>query len=410
MKQNKIVITGVGVVAPNAVGKVNFWEALKSGANGIKPITLFDTTPYKIKLAGEATEFDPAAILGQKGLRDIDRTTKLLCSSAKLALDDAKLVIDSSNTDKIGVCTGTTLSSLENLTEFNRQVIKDGPLFTDVGLFPGTVINAASSHVSIKFNIQGFNSTISNGFTSSLDALKYAVDFIKFGKADVVLLGAVESLSLTSFCGLLKLGALSGINGPEMSCPFDKRRNGMILAEGAAVLILERESHAINRSANIYGEVKAVANYFCAKKTISGQIDSQDISNCMNTVIRSADVLPREIDFISAAANSTSSQDEIEICAIKEVFKNTERSIPVTSIKSMIGETFSASGALQIAAAIGSIKNNFIAPTINFKESDIDGCLDFVSNTTKQAKIEKALINNFGPYGNCAAAIITSYS
>ncbi|MBI4708534.1 MAG: beta-ketoacyl-[acyl-carrier-protein] synthase family protein [Candidatus Omnitrophica bacterium] len=409
MEQDKIVITGVGVIAPNGIGKENFWEALRRGKNGIKPITIFDTAPYKAKLAGEIYDFDPAAVLGPKGLRDIDRATKLLCSSAKLALDDANLVVNDSNTDKIGVCTGTTLSSLGNLTEFNRQVIKDGPLFTDVGLFPGTVINAASSHVSIRFNIQGFNSTISNGFTSSLDALKYAADFIKFGKADVILLCGVESLNLTSFCGLLKIGFLAGINGPEISCPFDRRRNGMVIGEGAAVLILESETHAKKRNANIYCEVKSATNRFSLGQSTEKKISTTDIRKCMHAAITAAGVLENEIDFISANANSTNDQDKTEALAIKETFNDTCRNIPVSSIKSMVGETYSASGALQLAAAIGNITNNFINPILNFEKSDIECSLDFVSNAARQVKLNTVLVNNFGPEGNCASAVISRY-
>ena len=190
---NGIVITGLGVIAPNGIGKEKFWDALKEGKSGIKPVKRFDTQALKCSKAGEIQDFKPEEFLGKKGLRDLDRSSRLLCSSAGMAIEDAGLKIDHTNTDDIGVCTGTTLSSLWNYAEFDKEAINEGPLFTDVALFPGTVMNAASSQVSIKYNIQGFNTTISTGFSSSIDALKYAIDFIKLKRIKAVLVGGVES-------------------------------------------------------------------------------------------------------------------------------------------------------------------------------------------------------------------------
>src|SRR4030066_1376155 len=201
MNKKRIVITGIGVIAPNGIGKEQFWTALKEGHSGIKPISRFDTNGFKCKLAGEINNFNPAVFLGSKGLKNLDRTSRLLCSAAKLAIENANLIINYRNTDDIGVCTGTTLSSLWNIAEFIKEAIKEGPIFTDISLFPGTVLNAASSQVSIRFNIQGFNTTVSTGYSSIIDALKYAVDFIKSGRIKAVLVGAVESLSLASFLG-----------------------------------------------------------------------------------------------------------------------------------------------------------------------------------------------------------------
>ncbi len=266
MSEKRIVITGVGVIAPNGIGKDEFWQALKEGRSGIKPISRFDTSEFKCKLAGEISNFKPADFLGEKGLRELDRTTRLLCSAARLAIDDAKLKISDENTDEIGVSTGTTLSSLWDLAEYDRQVIKDGPSFTEAGIFTATVVNAASSYVSIKFNIQGFNTTISSGYASSLDALKYALEFIRLGRVKAVLVGGVESLSLVSFSGFYSLGFLAGIKGEEVCCPFDKRRNGVILGEGAGIIVIEDEEYAKKRKTEIYAEVKGIASFFDAYK------------------------------------------------------------------------------------------------------------------------------------------------
>src|SRR4030043_10629 len=353
MNKKRIVITGIGVIAPNGIGKDQFWTALKEGRSGIKPISRFDTSGFKCKLAGEINNFNPSVFLGSKGLKNLDRTTRLLCSAAKLAIDDAKLIITYKNTDDIGVCTGTTLSSLWNIAEFDKGIIEDGPLFSDAALFPGTVVNAASSQVSIRFNIQGFNTTVSTGYSSSIDALKYAVDFIRLGRIKTVLVGAVESISPANYTGFYRLGFLAGIKGEELSCPFDKRRNGIIKS------------------------------------------------------IKDAGLRITDIDYISASANSVSEQDRLETQAIKNVFGGSAYNIPVSSIKSMIGDPFSAGGLLQIAASFDTIVNGFIPPTINHRIRDNDCDLDYVANKTRLARINNVLINNFGPGGSNASLVIS---
>jgi len=409
VNKKRIVITGIGVIAPNGIGKEQFWTALKEGRSGIKPISRFDTSEFKCKLGGEVSNFNPTVFLGSKGLKSLDRTTRLLCSAAKLAIEDAKLTINYKNTDDIGVCTGTTLSSLWNFAEFERGAIKEGPLFTDAALFPGTVINAASSQVSIRFNIQGFNTTISTGYTSSLDALKYAVDFIRLGKIKAVLVGAVESFALINFTGFYRLGFFAGIKGEELSCPFDKRRNGIIFSEGAAVIVIEDEEYAKKRKANIYAEINGIGNYFDAYKMGKYNPEANGLRESMKKAVRDSGLRITDIDYINASANSVPEQDRLETKAIKDVFGRLAYNIPVSSIKSMIGEPFSAGGLFQIASSAGSIANNFIPPTINYKVKDNDCNLDYVVNKSRIARINNILINNFGPGGNNTSSIISRY-
>ncbi len=409
MNKKRVVITGLGVIAPNGIGKEQFWTALKEGRSGIKPIKRFDTSGFKCKLAGEINNFRPTDFLGFKGLKNLDRTTRLLCSAAKLAIEDARLNINYKNTDDFGVCTGTTLSSLWSIAEFDKEAIKDGPLFTDVALFPGTVVNAASSQVSIRFNIQGFNTTVSTGYSSSIDALKYAVDFIRLGRVRAVLVGAVESFALVNFIGFYRLGFFAGIKGEELSCPFDRRRNGIILSEGAAVIAIEDEEYAKNRKANIYAEVKGVGNCFDAYKMGKYNPDASGLKESIKKAITNSGLGITDIDYISASANSVPEQDRLETKAIKDVFDGFAHNIPVSSIKSMIGEPFSAGGLLQIAASIGSIINGFIPPTINYKVKDKDCDLDYVVNKSRVARINNVLINNFGPGGNNASVVVSKY-
>ena len=410
MKERRIVITGLGVIAPNGIGKENFWLALKEGRSGIKCIKRFDTSEFKCKLAGEIQDFKPEDFLGTKGLRDLERTSRLLCSAAKMAIEDADLKIDYKNTDDIGVCTGTTLSSIWNVAEFNKGAIQDGPRFTDAALFPGMVMNAASSQVSIRYNIQGFNTTISTGYSSSIDALKYAIDFIKLRRIKAVLVGGVESLSLVNYSGFYRLGFFAGIKGEELSCPFDKRRNGIILGEGAAVIVIEDEEYALERGATIYAHVNGIGNCFDAFKMGKYHPEALGLKNSIKEAMRNSQLDVSDIDYISASANSVLEQDKLETKAIKDVYGRYAYNIPVSSIKSMIGETFSAGGLFQIASSIGSMYKGFIPPTMNYEMRDADCDLDYVPNKSRITRINNVLINNYGPGGSNAAFILSKWN
>lgn len=410
MYNRGIVVTGLGVIAPNGIGKEKFWSALKEGRSGIKSIKRFDTSEFKCKMAGEIQDFRPEDFLGKKGLRDIERTSRLLCAASKLAVEDAGLKIDHNNTDDVGVCTGTTLSSLWNFAEFDKEAIQDGPLFTNVALFPGTVMNAASSQVSIRFNIQGFNTTISTGYSSSIDALKYAIDFIKLRRIKAVLVGGVESLSLVNYSGFYRLGFLSGITGEEISCPFDKRRNGIVLGEGAAVVMIEDEESALERGADIYARVNGIGNFFDVFKMGKYHPAADGLKKSIKEAIRNSDLDVSEIDYISASANSVPDQDRLETKAIKDVFGRYAYNIPVSSIKSMIGEPFSAAGLFQIASSIGSMYEGFIPPTVNFEVRDDECDLDYVANKSRITRINNVLINNYGPGGSNAAFILSKWN
>src|SRR4030065_2926532 len=218
---DRVVITGIGVLSPVGIGRENFWEALSQGKTGFRTISLFDTALYKVHIAGEISDFDPVSFLGKKGLRTLDRSTRLLSSAAKLAIDDAKLQITDENTNSIGVSIGTTFGSLHSISQFDREGLIEGPKFVNPSHFPNTVINSPASQVSIRFKIKGFNTTISTGFCAGLDAIYYAADFIKLNRADVILTGAVEELCEETFLGFHTLGYLSGSDSSEpICCPF----------------------------------------------------------------------------------------------------------------------------------------------------------------------------------------------
>lgn len=343
INQNRIVITGIGVISPNGIGKEKFWQAIESGRSGIKPITSFSTKGFKTKLAAEITGFNAKTFLDKRS-QDFTRSGKLLCSAVKMALEDAKITIDDKNTDDIGICTATTLSSIKSLEKFHKDMAKHGPLFVSPMIFPTILLNSASSLAAIYFGIRGFNTTISTGFTAGLDAIEYAVNLIKSNRAKIVLAAAVEEISPPV------------IKGKDLFCPFGKKGRDIILGEGAAVLVIEKEEHARNRKAGIYAKIKGIGNLVGALK------------KSMAEAVKDAGTNIEDINYISTSANPT---------------------------KSIIGETFSASGLFEVISAIGMIKNDFIATTVGRKP--------------RKKNIKTALINNTSCQGRNICVVISKY-
>jgi 3-oxoacyl-[acyl-carrier-protein] synthase II len=381
----KVVITGIGVLSPVGTGRDRYWEALRHGKTGFRSISLFETASLNVRVAGEISDFDPASFLGKKGLRTLDRSTTLINSAAKLAIDDAGLQITEENTHRIGVSAGTTFGSLHSISQFDRVGLVEGPKFVNPSHFPNTVINSPASQISIRFGIKGFNTTVSTGFCASLDAVSYASDFIRLNRADVVLAGGVEELCEETFLGFYRLGCLSGSDGSEpLCCPFDARRRGTILSEGASILVLEDEKHALSRGANIMAEVLGYGNAFDPLADREFHTAGEGLKNAIKLALEDASLSFGYIDYISASANSTKGLDRMETKVIKEVFGDRAIGIPVSSIKSMTGESFSASGALSLSAAVGAISKGFIPPTLNYQERDPACDLDYVPNVSRR--------------------------
>ena len=363
MGEVRVVITGLGVLAANAIGKDAFFEASLKGISGVKPISLFDTAEFKVKNAGEISNFSPEQFLGAKGLRTLDRSTKLVCSAAKLALDDACLEINEENTADAGVAIGDTLGSLSSICEFDTEAIKEGVRYVNPALFPNTVINSPAAQVAIKFNIQGFNATISTGFCASLDALNYAADFIRLKRAKFVLSGGVEELCLHTFIGFYKAGLMSG----------EDSNDGIILGEGSAILVLEDLESAKERKAYIYAEVLGYG---------MGPGSREGLNLAIQDSIEQSGLSADDIDYICRGEDSYKQADAAEAQALDDIFGRRLQKITVNSPKVLTGECYSASGSLQAAAAVAAIEKQ---------------------------KATNVLINAFGPMGSNASLVISKF-
>lgn len=408
----RVVITGIGVLASNGIGKDEFWKALEEGKSGIKPVTLFDTSTTRSKLAGEISNFNPEAILGKKGLRIQDRSTKLVNAAAKLALDDANYKIENEEmAEATGVSLGSTMGSVWSISEFDKEALREGPRAVNPALFPNTVMNSPASQISIRFNIKGFNTTISTGFTSSTDAISYAVNFIKLYDYNVVLAGGVEELCEQTYKGFHKIGHLAGSRPgkEEVNCPFDKRRNGIVVSEGAAILVLEELEHAKKRGAKIYAEILGYGTSFDPMSKNIYNPKATGATEAIQYALEDAKLSPDSIDYISASANSTLDCDVMETRAVRNIFNTKAKSIPISSIKSMIGESFSASGAMSLAASLGVLEKVFIPPTINYEQPDKRCDLDYVPNKMNKNRVNRILVNSFSPTGNNSSLVVGRY-
>ncbi|GAB63282.1 MAG: beta-ketoacyl-[acyl-carrier-protein] synthase family protein [Candidatus Jettenia sp.] len=410
MEKTRIVITGVSVLSSIGTGKDVFWENLTNGVSGIKPITLFDVSSFNSKQAGEISDFDAKVYLGQKGIRHIDRTSLLVSSAAVLAIKDANLENTTYNEEELGIVVGSTYGSIDSISSFDFQSLREGPNYVNPMDFPNTVLNAPASRASIFCKATGLNTTISNGVTSSIDAVIYASDFLRMGRVKAVLAGGVHGLTHDIFWGSHNSKILSGsrYGTLEICAPFDKRRNGMVIGEASALVVLETLENALKRNAHIYAEVKGYGTAFEPKMVISKDYQIDGNRRAVINAIQDAGLTLHDISYISANAYSGVYGDAMETQVIKEVFGMRANLIPVTAIKSMTGECFDASGALQTVAAVMSVNTHIIPPTINYKERDENCDLSYVTQkSTLPAK--NILINSFSRLGNNSSLIISKY-
>ncbi len=363
-EDQRIVVTGIGVVAPNGIGKDAFWANCAAGVSGIKPITLFDTARFRCHHAGEIREFQPEQHLGAKGLRHLDRTTLLALVASKLALDDARLDVTDANREEIGVVLGSTMGSVRSISDFDIEGLREGPRYVNPAQFPNTVINSPASHIAIHFGLRGLNSTIATGFTAGLDACGYALDMLRLGRAQALLVGGVEELCLQTFLGFSKLGFLArSTNGsPPPLRPFHPERSGSLLGEGAAVLVLEPMQAARQRGATLHAEIAGYASQFHPDAMYRYDPDATGAIWVMRSALDEAEVPPEGVGFVSVGANATRACDAMELTALTTVFGSRLQTTPMSAIKALIGESFSAGGALQLVSAIGALEQRGMPP------------------------------------------------
>ena len=412
MIRDKIVITGLGTVAPNGNNTDQFWESLISSKSGIGPITYFDASNHRVSIAGQLSNFTPDKFMNPKEIRKLDPFSIYALVAAEEAINMSGLDLNKSNLDLAGVTIGTGVGGIQTL-EQQHSIIKDrsarrvSPQFV-----PKMISNIAGGHLSIKWGLKGPNQTITSACASANDAIGIAMRLILAGDADIMITGGTEaSVTPLTIAGFANMRALSqSCEFPEKaSRPFDKNRDGFVLGEGAGILIIERESHALNRGANILAELAGYGSTddaFHITQPSEGGLGGME---AMKRALSDASLNTDEINYINAHGTSTPFNDKNESHAIRKLFLNNIDTLKISSTKSMTGHLLGATGAIEAIASVKAINNCIIPPTINYDTPDPDCNLDIVPNHAQDLKINAVLSNNFGFGGHNSVLCLKKY-
>ncbi len=425
-KMHRVVVTGVGVVAPNGIGRREFTDAIFEGRSGVNYIDSFDTSGLSIKIAGEVKGFDVLPYLGEhkKNLKLMSRAVRFAVGAAAMAVDDAGIDCSKLDEARFGVCMGAGITPVdinELVHPIMRGVGEDGAF--DMGrfaqaraesIFPLWLLqhlpNMAAAHISILHHAMGPNNTIVTACAAGTQAVGDAFRLIARGDADVMLAGGCDSrLDPQLFVAYSAMKAMSASLRPpsEVSRPFDAERDGFVLGEGAAVLVLESYRRARRRGATIYAEITGYGSSFDAFGITRPEPEGKGAALSMTAALREARVDPSDVDYINAHGTSTRLNDLMETVAVKRVFGHRAASIPMSSQKSMIGHLIGASGAVEAAATALSLQRGVVPPTINLATPDPSCDLDYVPNTSREIPLETAVSNSFG-FGGQNATLVMS--
>jgi 3-oxoacyl-[acyl-carrier-protein] synthase II len=425
----RVVITGLGVVAPNGIGRKAFWSACVNGRSGVRPIRTFDASRHPIRVAAEVLDFDvqPYLLNGQsKNLKVMSRAMRFGIGAAGLAVNDSGLELSRENPERVGVVMGTGIVPVD-LAELTPTLVEacdeNGKLQPTLlgqagasALFPLWILkhlpNMVAAHISMALNAQGPNSTITTACAAGTQAVGEAFRLIARGDADLVLAGGADSrqdpLLLLAYTAL---GALSRSDRPpeEVSRPFDGQRDGFVLGEGAGVLVLEELEHARQRDAVIYAEVLGFGSSFDAYGVTKPDPTARGAARAMEWALQEAQVDRHDVDYINAHGTSTRLNDLMETTAVKRVFGEGARVLPLSSIKSMVGHLIGAAGAVEAAALALTLHAGVLPPTINQTTPDPECDLDYVPNNARELPVRTALSTSFGFGGQNAALVLRSF-
>ena len=426
----RVVITGLGVVAPNGIGKDAFWSACLNGISGVGPIRSFDASAHPVKIAAEVNNFDVTPYMPanqRKSLKIMSRAMRFAVGAAGLSIQDSGLDLDKEDPTRLGVVMGTGLVPVD-LPELTPALVSscnsEGKLETTLlgqkgsgALFPLWILkylpNMVAAHISLAFNAQGPNSTITTACSAGTQAVGEAFRLIARNDADLVLAGGADSrIDPLLILAYTALGALSTSDRPaaEVSRPFDGQRNGFVLGEGAGVLMLEELEHAKKRGATIYAEVLGLGSSFDAYAATKPDPEAKGAARAIRESLREARIDPSDVDYINAHGTSTRLNDQMETTAVKQVFRENAKMLPLSSIKSMVGHLIGAAGAVEAVALAMTLHSGAVPPTINQTQRDPACDLDYVPNTARELPVKVAVSTSFGFGGQNAALVMRQFA
>jgi 3-oxoacyl-[acyl-carrier-protein] synthase II len=408
----RVVVTGAGVISPVGNTLESAWSSLLKGKSGVSRLTLFDVSNYPTQIGAEVKGFDPAQYLSPKESKHSDRFVQFAVAAAKQAVSDAKLEISKEDPHRVGVWIGTGMGGLGTIEEGYRDLEKKGPAKVRPFFIPMIICNMAPGQVSISLGAKGPNSCTVSACASSAHALGDAMKIIQRGQADVMVAGgsecAITQLGVAGFCALKALSTRN--EEPESaSRPFDKTRDGFVIGEGSAMVVLEELEHAKKRGARIYGELIGYGMSGDAYHVTAPDPNGEGAAAAMKFALEDAGLKPQEISYINAHGTSTPLNDKIETKAIKQVFGETAHKIPASSTKSMTGHLLGAAGALEFVICSLAIRDQIVPPTINYKNPDPECDLDYVPNEARRVKVEVALSNSLGFGGHNVSLIVRKF-
>jgi len=402
---HRVVVTGLGVVSPLGINAGRTWQALINGQSGIGPVTNFDAAGFPCRIAGEVKEFDPGAYLDRKEIRRTDRFMHFAIAASKMALADAGLVIEGEMAYKTGVVIGSGVGGMQTLEEQARIFFERGPSRVSPFFIPMMIGDMAAGQVSIITGAKGPNSSMVTACASGAHSLAEAYNLIRLGGADAMIAGGAEAtITGLAYAGFCAAGALSSMNEtPEKaSRPFDAKRDGFVMGEGAGILILESLEHAERRGARILAEMAGAGMSGDAYHVTSPHPDGDGAARAMTEALREAQLRPEQVDYINAHGTSTAANDKTETKAIKRVFGDRAYKVAISSTKSMTGHLLGAAGGLEAAICVMVIERGIVPPTINYEFPDPECDLDYVPNTARKIEVDAAISNSFGFGGHNA--------
>ena len=407
--ERRVVITGMGAVTPLGSTVDAYWDGLRNGVCGIDYIQKFDTTNFKVKVAGEVKDFDPLLYMSKKDVKRNDLFAIYALAAAVQAFDDSALDMGKENAERVGVIVGSGVGGLMTMQEQVTRMNEKGPDRVSPLFITMTIGNMAAGNIAIRYGAKGICENIVTACATGTNCIGDAFRQIKHGYLDVCFAGGAEgAICEIGVAGFTNLTALSQASDPKDACkPFDKDRNGFVMGDGAGILILEEREHALARGAKIYGEIVGYGVTCDAYHITLPLEDGSGAADAMKMAMKEAGITPEQVGYINAHGTSTHANDSGETAAIKLAMGETAYKIPVSSTKSMTGHLLGAAGAIEAIATVKALQENFLPPTINYKNPDEECDLDYIPNTGRKVEnLEYALSNSLGFGGHNAVLCI----
>jgi 3-oxoacyl-[acyl-carrier-protein] synthase II len=403
----------MGLVIPTGIGVKTAWKNVCEGKSGIGFITRFDTNGFETKIAGEVVNFNPESYIDKKEIKKMDLFIHYAIAATKEALEDAQLNITPENSEHIGVIVGTGLGGLPSIEKYHKVLLEKGPGRITPFFIPMLIANLASGQIAIQFGPKGPNTCVVTACATGAHCIGDAFRAIIYGDAEAMIAGGTEAnITPLTIGGFNAMKALSTRNDePERACrPFEKNRDGFVVAEGAGILILEELQFALKRNAKIYGELVGYGYTGDAYHITAPSPDGDGAVRCMRMAIKDAGLKPENVDYINAHGTSTPLNDLTETIAIKTVFSDHAKRIPISATKSMTGHLLGAAGSTEAIFTILAIRDGIIPPTINYEEPDPQCDLDYVPNVARRQHLNIAMSNAFGFGGTNATLVFKKFS